>query len=131
MKKIIYLLLGHLCLVLGIIGAFLPILPTTPFLLLAAFLYSKSSSKLHNWIIGHKYLGAPLKDWQERGVIGMRAKILATTMIGLVLILRIPTLHIVLGIKIFASVVLVSVLVFIWTRPSSRESLSPPDNSTE
>lgn len=118
MKKVIFLLLGHLCLVLGIIGAFLPVLPTTPFLLLAAYLYSKSSDRLHNWIIAHKYLGPPLKDWQESGVIGLKAKWLATIMILLVIGWRFPILNIALWIKIFASSVLLAVLVFIWTRPS-------------
>jgi uncharacterized membrane protein YbaN (DUF454 family) len=122
MKKIIYLILGHLCLMLGIIGAFLPILPTTPFLLLAAFLYSKSSTRLHNWILSHKYLGPPLKDWQERGVIGVKAKILASTMIVLVLFYRIPSLSIALGIKWLAGVILAGVLIFILSRPSKRLS---------
>jgi uncharacterized membrane protein YbaN (DUF454 family) len=122
MKKIIYLILGHLCLIFGIIGAFLPILPTTPFLLLAAFLYSKSSTRLHNWILSHKYLGPPLKDWQERGVIGVKAKILATTMITLVLIFRIPVLNIASGIKWFAGFILTGVLVFILSRPSKSLS---------
>ena len=118
MKKMTYLILGHICLVLGVVGAFLPVLPTTPFLLLAAFLYSKSSPRLHNWITSHKYLGPPLKDWQERGVIGIKAKWLATIMILLVIGWRFPQLNIALWIKIFASTVLLSVLVFIWTRPS-------------
>ena len=118
MKKIIYLLLGHVFLIIGIIGAFLPVLPTTPFLLLAAFLYSKSSTKLHNWLFTHKYLGPPLRDWQERGVIGIKAKILATVMVLLVLILRFPKLDIPIVAKGIASTVLVGVLIFIWTRPS-------------
>lgn len=118
MKKIVYLLLGHLFLIIGIIGAFLPVLPTTPFLLLAAFLYSKSSTKLHHWLFNHKYLGPPLKDWQERGVIGIKAKILATVMIFLVLIFRFPKLDIPMTAKGLASAVLIGVLIFIWTRPS-------------
>lgn len=122
MKKIFYLILGHLCLVLGVIGAFLPILPTTPFLLLAAFLYSKSSTRLHKWILSHKYLGPPLQDWQERGVIGVKAKFLATTMIMLLLVFRIPSLNIALGIRIFACIILIGVLIFILSRPSKRLS---------
>lgn len=118
MKKVVFLLLGHLCLALGIIGAFLPVLPTTPFLLLAAFLYSKSSDRLHNWMIHHKYLGPPLQDWQQNGVIGLKAKWLATVMILLVIGWRFPKLEIALWIKLFASAVLLGVLVFIWSRPS-------------
>lgn len=118
MKKIILLTLGHFFLALGIIGAFLPVLPTTPFLLLAAYFYSKSSEKIHSWLMNHKYLGPSLKDWHERGVIGIKSKWIATIMLGLVIGWRIPTLDISLAIKIFASTVLVGVLVFIWTRPS-------------
>ena len=120
MKKITYLIFGHFFLILGIFGAFLPILPTTPFLLLAAFFYSQSSPKLHGWIINHKYLGPPLKDWQDHGVIGLKAKIIATIMICAVIIIRLPTLNLNLWIKVFTSVVLVCVLLFIWTRPSKN-----------
>ncbi|MEA9355903.1 YbaN family protein [Bacteriovorax sp. PP10] len=119
MKKIVLLTLGHFFLALGIVGAFLPVLPTTPFLLLAAYFYSKSSEKIHNWLMNHKYLGPSLKDWHERGVIGIKSKWVATIMLGLIISWRIPTLDIPLAIKIFASSVLVGVLVFIWTRPSS------------
>jgi uncharacterized membrane protein YbaN (DUF454 family) len=118
MKKIVLLTLGHFFLALGIVGAFLPVLPTTPFLLLAAYFYSKSSEKIHNWLMNHKYLGPSLKDWHERGVIGIKAKWVATIMLGLIISWRIPTLNIPLAIKIFAASVLVGVLVFIWTRPS-------------
>ncbi len=118
MKKITYLLLGHLSLLLGVIGAFLPVLPTTPFLLLAAFFYSKSSERLHLWMMEHKYLGPPLKDWQQSGVIGIKAKWLATVMILLVIGWRFPKLDVSLWIKLLASAVLLSVLVFIWIRPS-------------
>lgn len=122
MKKIVYLILGHFCLALGIIGAFLPVLPTTPFLLLAAFCYSKSSDKLHKWMIQHKHLGPPLKDWQQNGVIGLKAKWLSTAMILLVIGWRFPLLQIALWIKLLASAVLVGVLIFIWTRPSKARS---------
>ena len=118
MKKIVLLTLGHLFLALGIIGAFLPILPTTPFLLLAAFFYSKSSSKIHQWMLKHKYLGPPLKDWQQNGVIGMKAQILAASMIILIISWRIPKLDVRMPIKIIASSVLFAVLIFVCTRPS-------------
>lgn len=103
---------------MGIAGAFLPLLPTTPFLLLAAWLYSKSSDRLHNWLLDHKYLGPSLRDWHNSGVIGIKAKIIATVMILLVVGWRFPLLNVELWIKLFATFILTGVLVFIWTRPS-------------
>ncbi len=121
MKKITILLLGHLFLVLGIIGAFLPVMPTTPFLLLAAYCYSKSSDKLHNWILNHKYFGPSIRNWHEHGMISKKAKALAALTLILVMTLRIPTLNVHLGIKIFANAILFGVLVFVLTRPSQRK----------
>ena len=126
MKRVTYLILGHLFLVIGFIGAFLPVLPTTPFLLLSAFFYSKSSERLHNWMLNHKMLGPPLRDWQDNGVIGPKAKALAAIMLLFVILYRIPTLNINLWIKVVAEVVLVIVFIFILTRPSKRKK---PDSS--
>ena len=121
MKKTLLLIAGHFCLLLGIIGAFLPILPTTPFLLLAAFCYSKSSTKLHSWLLNQKYLGPPLRDWEKNGVIGLKAKFIATTMLGLVIIFRLPYLKVALALRITVTVILIIVLIFIWSRPSSTK----------
>lgn len=120
MKKVLLVTVGHFFLLLGIIGAFLPVLPTTPFLLLAAYFYSRSDSPLLIWLKEHKVFGPPLKDWQNSGVIGLKAKWLATAMLLLVMVWRIPLLPVVLAIKILAETVLVAVLIFIWTRPSHR-----------
>lgn len=120
MKKIFFLLAGHVFLILGIVGAFLPVLPTTPFLLLAAFFYSKSSPRLMHWLREHKVFGPPLKDWQQSGVIGLKAKWIATIMVSMVMFWRIPTLKLHLGLIIFLELVLMGVLAFIWTRPSHR-----------
>ena len=57
-KKIIYIFIGSVSLVLGIIGAFFPVLPTTPFLLLAAFCYMRSSRRMYQWLIHNKIFGA-------------------------------------------------------------------------
>ncbi|MCK6594112.1 MAG: YbaN family protein [Bacteriovoracaceae bacterium] len=114
----LYLLGGHLTLLLGIAGAFLPVLPTTPFLLLSAFLYSKSSPRIHQWLITHPIIGKPIREWEESGVIRLWAKILATIMISLVIFFKFQRLAIPEWLKIIFSLILVSVLIFIWTRPS-------------
>ena len=118
MKSFFYILAGHIFLFLGIIGAFLPILPTTPFLLLTAFCYSKGNSKFHAWLINHKYFGPPIGNWQKHGVIGIKAKILASFFLSLVMILKIPYLSFSIPLRIFIEIVMLGVLIFIWTRPS-------------
>ncbi len=77
MKKILFLILGFITLILGIIGVFLPVLPTTPFLLLSATCFLKSSKKLYLWLINHKILGLYVKSYIEYRAITSRAKIIS------------------------------------------------------
>jgi uncharacterized membrane protein YbaN (DUF454 family) len=101
---------------LGIIGAFLPILPTTPFLILSAFLFSKSSLRFHAWILNLPMAGAGIRDWQERRVIQTRAKILCASMIALSLGIIWCSERIFLPVKILVSLILLSVCGFVLTR---------------
>ncbi|MCG8572146.1 MAG: YbaN family protein [Spirochaetes bacterium] len=80
MLKIIYIALGTISLGLGIIGIFLPGLPTTPFLLLSAALYVRSSQRLYHWLIEHKWFGGYIKNFQERKAMTLKAKILSLFM---------------------------------------------------
>lgn len=108
---------GLAALALGAAGTVLPLLPTVPFLLLAAFCFARSSQRFHDWLLAHPVLGPPIADWRERGAISRKAKGLATLSIALTfaisLALALPA-H-VLGIQ---AVVLAGVLVFIWSRPA-------------
>jgi uncharacterized membrane protein YbaN (DUF454 family) len=61
--KAIYFILGSITLLLGTIGIFLPLLPTTPFLLVTAFCYARSSDKLHKWLLSHKHFGPYIKSF--------------------------------------------------------------------
>lgn len=70
---------------LGIVGAFLPLLPTVPLMLLAAFCFAKSSERLHRWLITHPTFGPPIVDWQEHGAISRKAKCLSAIMMTCVL----------------------------------------------
>ncbi len=67
---------------LGIIGAFLPILPTVPFLVLAAFCFARSNPAWEQRLLNHPRYGASLRDWRERGAISRRAKISALLAMG-------------------------------------------------
>ena len=79
--KYILIIFGSISLVLGVIGIFLPLLPTTPFLLLAAALYVRSSENLYNWLIHQKYLGTYIRNFREHKAIPMRAKIISVTLV--------------------------------------------------
>ena len=69
--------IGLVALALGIVGMFLPVLPTVPFLLVALWAFSQSSERLHRWLIAHPRLGPPLLAWQRHGAISRRSKVLA------------------------------------------------------
>lgn len=64
-------------LLLGVIGAFLPVMPTTIFLILAAWCFGRSSPRLEAWMLDHPHFGAVLRDWREHGAVPRRAKLMA------------------------------------------------------
>lgn len=109
--------LGLCSVALGLVGIVLPLLPTVPFMILAAFLFAKSSERLHGWLLEHPTFGPPIVDWQERGAISRHGKRLATLSIVLVFGLSLA-LGLRLQILAIQAVVLSCVLVFIWSRPS-------------
>jgi len=73
-----WLILGWMCVGLAVVGTVLPLMPTVPFVLAAAFCFEKGSPKLHAWLTEHPTFGPPLKDWRQHRVIRWPAKILAT-----------------------------------------------------
>lgn len=114
--KYFWLGLGWICVGLAIVGAALPLLPTVPFLLLAAFCFARSSPRVHKWLIEHPKFGPPIQDWRDRGAIRRRVKWYATASIAVGF--AIPAL---MGVRptvlMIQAAVLCTVLVFIWTRP--------------
>ena len=118
MVKPLYVAVGWLCLSLGFVGIFLPLLPTTPFVLLAAFCFSRSSTRLHHWLLTQPTFGPIIRDWNQSGVIRPHIKWLSAGMI--VLMLGYPILFGALALPIKIALVLVglSVISFIWSRPS-------------
>ncbi|MDO9152291.1 MAG: YbaN family protein [Paludibacter sp.] len=76
MKKLL-ILFGIISLILGIIGVFVPLLPATPFILLAAWLFARSSDKLYNWLMHHKVFGKIVRDYHIDKSISLHAKIIS------------------------------------------------------
>lgn len=79
--KYILAFLGSLSLVLGVLGIFLPVLPTTPFLLLAAALYVRSSARLYDWLMSHRHLGPYIKNFRENKAIPLRVKVVSVSLV--------------------------------------------------
>ena len=107
---------------IGFIGAFLPVLPTTPFMLLALWGFSRGSETLHNWLYNHPKFGETLRDWDQYRLIPMKAKVTAVSMMTisatyLIFFSNIPDLGLILalGIMLYGA-------VFILSKPS-RPSL--------
>lgn len=78
--KILYIALGSTALSLGLLGIFLPLLPTTPFLLLAAWLYCRGSDRIYGWLMGHPYLGSYIRNYREKRAITLQSKITAVAL---------------------------------------------------
>jgi len=111
-----WLLFGLTALAFGLAGVVLPLLPTTPFLLLAAFCFAKSSPRLHDWLVAHPQFGPLIENWRRHGSIDRRTK-------GIAVLVMAATFGISLAlgvgpwILITQAVVLSAVAVFILTRP--------------
>ncbi len=75
------MLLGAVALLLGLIGIFVPLLPTTPFLLLAAALWVRSSPRLYAWLLAHRRLGPYIRQFREHRAIPLRAKVLSVMLL--------------------------------------------------
>ncbi len=83
--RLILIGLGFVFIGLGILGVFLPVLPTTPFLLLAAACFARSSKKFYNWLLNHKIFGAYIKNYREHRAITLRGKIMSLSIMWLVM----------------------------------------------
>ncbi|MFP5386068.1 MAG: YbaN family protein [Bacteriovoracia bacterium] len=118
MKPVLFVI-GWVSFAVGIVGAFLPILPTTPFLILSAFLFSKSSPRFHAWLLNLPIAGEGIRDWQNNRVIRPRAKALCALMIliSLGIIFVNPDIHV--AVKVLVTLILVPVGGFVVTRKSA------------
>ena len=79
--EILYIILGSISLVLGTLGVFLPLLPTTPFYLLTAWLYMRGSPKMYDKVMSNKYFRTIIQDFQEDKSIPLKTKIIIVSML--------------------------------------------------
>ena len=84
--RYLWLVFGFIATGCAIIGAVLPLVPTTPFLLLAAYAFARSSPRFHSWLINHRQFGPLIRNWQRNGSIDRRSKRLAMAMMAVALL---------------------------------------------
>ncbi len=120
MKRSWWLLpFGYLTLGLGLIGIALPLLPTTPFIILSAWCFARSSPRMEAWLLRQKHLGPMLSRWREHGAISLSAKLLATASIALLFGISLLAMEWHYLIQAGLVLIALSVLGFIWSRPRS------------
>lgn len=81
--KVFFIFIGSLCVALGVVGMFLPVLPTTPFLLLAAFCYARSSERFYRWLLNNRWFGEYIKNYREGKGIPIQQKIFTLLLLWL------------------------------------------------
>lgn len=117
-RQYLYIATGWLCLGLGVVGIFLPLLPTTPFVLLAAFCFSRGSTTLHEWLLAQKTFGPMIRDWHQHGIIRLRVKWISAIMILLMIGYPVFFGPLSLALKAILTLIGLGVMGFIWSRPS-------------
>lgn len=118
-KRMLWMAMGLAATGCGIAGIMLPIVPTTPFLLLAAFAFARSSPRLHAWLVDHPRLGPPIDNWRRQGAISRRAKVASIVVMAAALALSIA-----LGLNgvviLIQALCLAGAATFILTRPDAQ-----------
>ena len=122
-KRVILILTGLVALALGGIGVVLPLLPTTPFLLVAAIAFANSSERLHRWLLAHQLFGPLIDNWRRYGAISRRTKIVSVLSMAGILLLSVlaavPTYVI-----LIQALVLTASAAFVLSRPGAPQDES-------
>lgn len=113
----VYVALGLLFTALGIIGAFVPLMPSTIFLIIAAWFFGRSSARLENWLLTHPRFGPILVAWRRERAIPRRAKLLACTGMALGLVLFFLGVHPGVWVALGVTVAIGACAAYIVTRP--------------
>lgn len=119
MIRAIYTLIGVIALGLGLIGIFLPLLPTTPFILLAAFCFMRGSSRMHDWLLNHKIFGQYIRDFQSGLGIPLRTKCFAISILWLSLAISIWLAPIPWA-KLILVALGIGVSIYLWRLPTKQ-----------
>jgi uncharacterized protein len=116
---VLWRILAIASLIAGLIGLALPIVPTVPFLILAAWAGSKAWPSLEQWLLSQRTFGPHIRNWRERGTVPRRAKVLASGMM-LVSASGLQLSPTPLWLKILVPLMMLAVAIWLWRRPETR-----------
>ena len=125
MQRILLLTLGWLAIVLGTLGIVLPLLPTTPFMLLAAWCFARSSPRFHHWLLWKSPFGRYLRHWQQHRAMPPGAKVRAICLIVATFSLSLFLVH-QIWVRIMLLIMLAALLLFMWRIPVVAEAADAP-----
>jgi len=125
MQRILLLTLGWLAIVLGMLGIVLPLLPTTPFMLLAAWCFARSSPRFHHWLLWKSPFGRYLRHWQQHRAMPPGAKARAVCLIIATFSLSLFLVH-QFWVRIMLLIMLAALLLFMWRIPVVAEAADAP-----
>lgn len=116
MKRILLIMVGWLCVVLATLGVVLPLLPTTPFLLLAAWCFARSSPRFHHWLLHRSWFGSYLRHWQAHRALPKGAKPKAVALIVTTFAISIYFVPL-LWVRILLICMMFALLIMMWRLP--------------
>jgi len=116
--RIMYFSLAWVFFALGAVGVLLPVLPTTPFMLLALWAFSRSSERFHKWLYNHRFFGPPLQQWHMYGVIPLPAKIMSVGFMSVSFIYMLMFSPVAIWLKILIALVMLYGAWFVLSKPS-------------
>lgn len=116
MKRILFLSCGCFLVALGVIGAFVPLMPSSIFFLGAVWCFARSSPRLEAWVLNHPRFGPPLRQWIENRAISRRIKIVAATAMTAGFAIFVVTVHPSALIAVAVALFFIACATWIWTR---------------
>jgi uncharacterized membrane protein YbaN (DUF454 family) len=120
-KKALLVVAGTICVALGAIGIFLPVLPTTPFLLLAAACYCRSSERLYHWLLSNRFFGEYIRNYREGKGIPLKTKIIAVAVLWLAIVYSMFFVVTILAVQLVLLVVAIAVSTHIIRLPTFKK----------
>ena len=116
MKRVLLIILGWICVVLATLGVVLPLLPTTPFLLLAGWCFARSSPRFHHWLLHRSWFGSYLRHWQQHRALPKGAKPKAVVLILVTFAVSIYFVPL-LWVRILLLCMMFMLLIMMWRLP--------------